>query len=123
MLPTRSIAPCGAGHRDTSVPPGHCLLHRGRAAHRDDARKFHQHAVASGLPGDESADIRLARRRSAQEELKLRNLRAMPTTAWRRLRLSDQVRSGLFAGGNWIRTIGPSPTTGTPEDLGTCTAE
>jgi hypothetical protein len=36
--------------RDTRVPPGHCLLHRDRAAHRiDDARKFDQHAVAGGL--------------------------------------------------------------------------
>src|SRR5207245_3395880 len=35
---------------DTSVPLGHRLLHFDRAAHRiDDARKFHQQAVAGGL--------------------------------------------------------------------------
>jgi hypothetical protein len=39
MLPTRSIALCGAGHCDTSIPPGHWLLHRDSAAYRiDDAR-------------------------------------------------------------------------------------
>jgi len=39
MLPTRSIALCGAGHWDTSIPPGHWLLHRDSAAYRiDDAR-------------------------------------------------------------------------------------
>ena len=39
MLPTRSIALCGAGRCETSIPPGHCLLHRDSAAYRiDDAR-------------------------------------------------------------------------------------
>ena len=34
----------------TSVPLGHRLLHRDRAAHRiDDAGKFHQQTVAGGL--------------------------------------------------------------------------
>jgi hypothetical protein len=36
--------------RDAGVPLGHRLLHLDRAAHCiDDARKFHQHAVAGGL--------------------------------------------------------------------------
>ena len=35
---------------DAGVPRGHRLLHRDRAARRiDDARKFHQHAVAGRL--------------------------------------------------------------------------
>ena len=43
------------------VPLGHRLLHRDRAAHRiDDARKFHQHAVAGGL--NDPAVMRLDRR-------------------------------------------------------------
>jgi len=39
-----------AVHNRTSIPLDHCLLHRDRAAHRiDDAGKFDQQAVASGL--------------------------------------------------------------------------
>jgi hypothetical protein len=36
--------------RDARIPLGHRLLHLDRATHRiDDAREFHQHAVAGGL--------------------------------------------------------------------------
>ena len=47
---------------DASVPLGHRLLHRDRAAHRiDDARKFDQHAVAGALddPAAVLGDLRI----------------------------------------------------------------
>jgi hypothetical protein len=36
MLPTKYFALCGAGRCETSIPPGHCLLHRDSAAYRID---------------------------------------------------------------------------------------
>jgi len=60
--------------RDASVPPGHCLLHCDRAAHRiDDTGKLHQHPVAGGLDdaalvfGDLRIDELIAQRLEALE--------------------------------------------------------
>ena len=36
MLPAKYFALCGAGRCETSIPPGHCLLHRDSAAYRID---------------------------------------------------------------------------------------